>query len=163
MEWKRWHWIYLCNKLKWQCQASNKSTSCLIKFEFNLSGKLINKLVQTSIMRQTGSLTIAFIYDLSRAGWEFFAATKWKYFINRINWRAKILSRERYASTNNFKSKCLTCRECHNVSVAVVHAHNLWETKSEKIYSFTTHAFMNYSKARCVRFQLRHKYCNKFH
>lgn len=89
MEWKRWHWIYLCNKLKWQCQASNKSTSCLIKFEFNLSGKLINKLVQTSIMRQTGSLTIAFVYDLSRAGWEFCAATKWKYFINRINWQAK--------------------------------------------------------------------------
>lgn len=57
--------IYLCNKLKWQCQVSNKSTSCLIKFKFNLSGKLINKLVQTSIMRQTGSLTIAFAYDLS--------------------------------------------------------------------------------------------------
>lgn len=118
--------IYLCNKLKWQCQVSNKSTSCLIKFKFNLSGKLINKLVQTSIMRQTGSLTIAFVYDLSGQ-------------VGNISLRrnGNILSigsigetyLERYARSNNFESKCLTCRECHNVSVAVVHAHNLWDTK----------------------------------
>lgn len=164
MEWRLWHSIYLSNKLKWQCQASNKSTSWLIKFEFNLSGKLINKLVQTSIMRHTGSLTIAFVYDLSRVGWEFFATTEWKYLLYQLDQLASVnLSLERYASTNNFESKCLTCRECHNVSVAVVLAHNLWETKSEKIYSFTTHALMHYSSTRCVRFQLRHKYCNKFH
>lgn len=159
----------MCNKLNWQCQISNISTSWLIRFALIYHGinqwissfvdneNMFKEKFEFSCIAVEFPLIICIILKLNLCALN--SIPSWNLSINLDHFHAEIS--QKICEFEKCKSKCLTERCVVTCRSSCMHI-TCEKQKRWSIY-FTTHALMNYSNPECVRFQLRPLFCSKFY